>query len=67
MGDNGKDLNGTDFFNDGSGKGTCFHEQRLAPDACGELDGAQQRPLPDLPDDRGNRHGHAATPPSRRC
>jgi hypothetical protein len=24
MGDNGKDLNGTDFFNDGSGKGTCF-------------------------------------------
>jgi hypothetical protein len=24
MGANGKDLNGTDFFNDGSGKGTCF-------------------------------------------
>jgi hypothetical protein len=24
MGDNGNDLNGTDFFNDGSGKGTCF-------------------------------------------
>jgi len=24
MGDQGKDLNGTDFFNDGSGHGTCF-------------------------------------------
>ena len=40
MGANGKDLNGTDFFNDGSGKGTCFAEQRLASDAGGELDGA---------------------------
>jgi hypothetical protein len=26
MGDGGKDLNGTDFFNDGSGHGTCFQD-----------------------------------------
>jgi len=26
MGDHGNDLNGTDFFNDGSGHGTCFED-----------------------------------------
>jgi hypothetical protein len=31
MGDNGKDLNGTDFFNDGSGKGTCFANNGAHP------------------------------------
>jgi hypothetical protein len=31
MGDNGKDLNGTDLFNDGSGKGTCFENNGSHP------------------------------------
>jgi hypothetical protein len=31
MGDNGNDLNGTDFFNDGSGKGTCFANNGTHP------------------------------------
>ena len=31
MGSGGKDLNGTDFFNDGSGKGTCFQNNGAHP------------------------------------
>ncbi len=31
MGAGGKDLNGTDFFNDGSGKGTCFANNGAHP------------------------------------
>jgi hypothetical protein len=31
MGANGKDLNGTDLFNDGSGKGTCFQGNGTHP------------------------------------
>ncbi len=31
MGENGKDLNGTDFFNDGSGTGTCFANNGTNP------------------------------------
>ena len=67
MGSGGKDLNGTDFFNDGSGTGTCFANNGSHPTLVASSTAPNNVLYPGCPIDRGDRLGRRATPPSSRC
>ena len=56
MGGAFKDANGSDFYNDGSGKGTCFEHNRRGRDVRHQLDRADLAAVPELPEQLRHRH-----------